>query len=229
MTPAGGAFRGKSSKLVDFAALTATLRPRLFVFHSGDGFDSREYTPSSPPPTPPKTAGSSKFDGPILPRGRGTCGPTAPKTSAIGNAPRPRTSYFGTYGGHTRAAPPHVELQCSQEELTHKVRPRWGAEKLEQLIKDKILSKIEGYPANAAFRLFSPGGGKEITLQDFKGTCFKLLNVELTDVEAKQLFDKYDLDEGGTIDPHELILGIMPPPATYGQPPPRPRATIGHF
>ena len=128
-----------------------------------------------------------------------------------------------------RVGTPHIEPQCSQEELTHKVRPRWNAEKLEQLIKDKILSKIEQYPANAAFRLFAPGKDREITLTQFKQTCFKLLNVELTDAEASQLFTKYDLDGGGTIDPHEFVLGIMPPPASYGQGPPAPRVAVGKF
>ena len=80
------------------------------------------------------------------------------------------------------------------------------------------MSKTDDYPANAAFRLFSPGRNMtEITLEQFKRTCHKLLNVELTDLEAQQLFDKYDLDGGGTIDPHEFVEGIMPPPAAYGQ------------
>jgi len=83
------------------------------------------------------------------------------------------------------------------------------------------MSKTDGYPANAAFRLFSPGRNQtEITLAQFSKTCGQLLNVELTEAEAELLFVKYDLDGGGTIDPNEFVQGIMPPPAAYGQPPP---------
>lgn len=93
--------------------------------------------------------------------------------------------------GDVSKSPSPQSPQIAQDELTDMVRPRWSPEKLEQLIKvlmlhvdlsmtgclgvvaggvqDKINSKTEGYPAFAAFRLFSSGRGEtEITYDNFK-------------------------------------------------------------
>jgi len=118
--------------------------------------------------------------------------------------------------------------QLPQAQLTEIVRPRWAPHKLEQLIKDKIQERTCGYPSFSAFKLFAKGrGSTEITFNDFRHTIGRLLNAELTEAEARMLFDKYDEDGGGTIDTSEFVNGIMPPASKFGPPPTTPH--VGKF
>merc|ERR1711988_821785 len=104
--------------------------------------------------------------------------------------------------------------------MTELVRPRWSAEKLEQLIKDKINERTDGYPAFAAFRLFATKrGSTEITYDNFRNTVGRLLNAELTETEARLLFNKYDEDGGGTIDTAEFVDNMFPCNPAFGPPP----------
>jgi len=95
------------------------------------------------------------------------------------------------------------------------------------MIREKIQIKTAGGNGQIlmALRLFEvdANSGGEITPSMFQAALSRLLCTEITEEEAMNLFNKYDLDGGGTIDSQEFTSQLLPGPLSNtvkGQPAP---------
>lgn len=104
-------------------------------------------------------------------------------------------------------------------------RHRWSEDELEQLLRTKIDARLQGYttegPGLTVMRLFSCGGHatKGITHAQFHATLMDFLNVEISELETKRLFERYDTYHTGALDIADLVQRLAPPPHSNTAPP----------
>jgi len=120
------------------------------------------------------------------------------------------------------AAAPRANLLYKAGPSPTGARRTWTADQLETLIRDKIQMKTTGGNGQmlTALRIFGAGAsGKDITPQMFQSTITRLLNTDVSEEEAMDLFNKYDADGGGTLDANEFVEQLIPGPQPGLNPP----------
>ena len=89
----------------------------------------------------------------------------------------------------------------------------WSAQELQRQIQDKIRQHTSGKLGISleAFKLFCndpEADAGNIDFSQFHETLNRMLNTQIRYEDAKGLFDRYDLDGGGSISLSELVIGF---------------------
>lgn len=91
-------------------------------------------------------------------------------------------------------------------------RRRWSINEIEQMIRWKVYERA---PPNrrliTAYHMFGfmEDTKQELSPEDFRVIISQLCGDHLTLDEVLPIFDKYDADGGGTLDPEEFVQGVL--------------------